>query len=204
MYLRFGKRVFDLLLASFLLLLSLPVLLIVDLALAVANFGQVFFFQQRPGLNGKPFWIYKFKTMTDERDKDGELLSDEQRLTWLGRWVRTLSLDELLQFINVVKGEMSLVGPRPLLMEYLPRYSAYQARRHEVRPGITGLAQVRGRNATTWRRRLRYDVFYVKHCSLPLDLFILWKTFLVVFKMHGISSGTSETMEIFRGNPERK
>jgi lipopolysaccharide/colanic/teichoic acid biosynthesis glycosyltransferase len=176
MYVSVVKRALDLLVASVALLAVSPIVLIVILFLWLANAGEVFFFQQRPGKNGEAFTIYKFKTMNDRVDASGALLSDEQRLTLPGRIIRKTSLDELLQLVNVIKGDMSLIGPRPLLTRYLPLYNEHQLRRHEVRPGITGLAQVKGRNTLDWHRRFRYDVFYVDHLSFALDLLILWWT----------------------------
>jgi sugar transferase EpsL len=159
----------------------------------------VFFFQQRPGLNNKPFYIVKFKTMVDAFDIMGNPLPDEERLTKIGKFVRSASLDELLQLVNVIKGDMSLIGPRPLLMRYLPRYSSEQARRHEVKPGITGWAQVNGRNAISWEQKFKYDVEYVDNQSLTLDLKILLLTFLNVIQRKGISSDGHATMEEFTG-----
>ncbi len=199
-YRKVGKRSLDLVLATLSLLLAAPLLLLTALALLLANRGQVFFQQRRPGLQARPFDILKFKTMSDARSADGELLPDEQRLTKTGRIIRSWSLDELLQLINVLRGEMSLVGPRPLLLEYLPLYNAAQARRHEVRPGITGLAQVNGRNRNPWKVRLAQDVEYVDKLSLGLDLQILRQTVLVVFRRDGINSEHSATMERFSGN----
>jgi lipopolysaccharide/colanic/teichoic acid biosynthesis glycosyltransferase len=168
--------------------------------LAIVNKGSVWFMQERPGKDGRLFHVIKFKTMNDQRNEKGELLSDEQRLTWIGALIRKTSLDELPQLINVLKGDMSMVGPRPLLTEYLPLYSEEQRRRHEVKPGITGWAQVNGRNSVEWKRRFEYDVYYVDHQSFGFDLKILFLTVLKVFKAEGISSGTSVTMEKFRGN----
>lgn len=176
-------------------------LLIITLWLYFANKGAgVFFMQERPGKNGKIFKVIKFKTMTDERDVDGNLLPDAQRLTKVGRFVRSTSIDELPQLINVLKGDMALIGPRPLLPQYLPLYSKEQARRHEVRPGITGWAQVNGRNAISWTRKFELDVWYVDHCSFLLDLKIIFMTIKKVFVREGISSETSVTMEAFTGN----
>lgn len=186
MYQRFGKRLIDIVVSAVALVVVSPLIFLVILVLAVVNRGKVFFFQTRPGLNEIPFQIYKFKTMNDACGESGELLSDEQRTTRVGRIIRNCSIDELLQLINVFKGEMSLVGPRPLLMEYLGRYSAAQRRRHEVLPGITGLAQVKGRNALSWRRRFRYDVFYVDRVSFGLDIQILLWTVRKVLLGQGI------------------
>lgn len=196
------KRLFDLLMAaSLLLLLSLPMLLLY--VVARVEFGTpVFFRQTRPGLHGRPFTMVKFRTMTSERGPDGELLPDAERLTALGRFLRASSLDELPELWNVLRGEMSMVGPRPLLMEYLPLYSAEQARRHDVRPGITGWAQVNGRNAIEWDERFRLDIWYVEHRSFWLDLRILWLTARKVFAREGISAEGEATMPRFTGNKE--
>jgi lipopolysaccharide/colanic/teichoic acid biosynthesis glycosyltransferase len=167
--------------------------------LLLANNGKVFFFQQRPGLNSKPFNIVKFKTMRDTLDKEGIPLPDELRLTKIGSIIRSASLDELLQLINVLKGDMSLVGPRPLLMQYLSRYSPEQAKRHNVKPGITGWAQVNGRNAITWEQKFKYDIEYVESQSLLLDIKILCMTFINVIQRKGISSDGHVTMEEFKG-----
>ena len=166
-----------------------------------ANKGAgVFFTQERPGKSGKIFKVIKFKTMTDERDKDGNLLPDEKRLTRIGKFIRSTSIDELPQLINVLKGDMALIGPRPLLPQYLPLYTKEQARRHDVRPGITGWAQVNGRNAISWGKKFELDVWYVDHCSFLLDLKIILLTVKKVFVREGISSATSVTMEFFTGN----
>ncbi len=189
------KRTFDILAAGFLLLALAPVMLLVAL-LVLARMGRpVLFRQERPGLGGRPFLLYKFRTMTN-----GDSLPDEERLTALGSALRRLSLDELPQLFNVLRGEMSLVGPRPLLMEYLPLYSARQARRHDVRPGITGWAQVNGRNATPWPERFEFDVWYVEHRGFVLDLKILWRTLARVVRRTGVSQPGQATMEKFRGN----
>ncbi len=183
-----------------LLVLSLPFTLLAAVLLWYANQGKVFFFQQRPGLHGKPFRIIKFKTMNDRRDATGELLPDAVRLTKVGKWVRKTSMDELPQLINVLKGDISLIGPRPLLMEYLPLYSREQARRHEVKPGITGWAQVNGRNLISWEKKFEYDVYYVDHLSFGLDLKIFFLTIFKVLKVEGISAENSATMEKFKGS----
>ena len=193
------KPVGDLFAAAVLLVLLAPVLIATTVVLAFAHRGSVFFLQERPGHEAKPFKIIKFKTMRDAWDAQGEPLPDEQRLTRVGRWVRSASLDELLQLVNVVKGDMSLVGPRPLLMRYLPRYSAQQFRRHQVKPGITGWAQVNGRNAISWEEKFALDVEYVERQSLALDLLILWKTVGSVFARRGISAQGHATMEEFYG-----
>jgi lipopolysaccharide/colanic/teichoic acid biosynthesis glycosyltransferase len=174
--------------------------LIVTILLAIANNGKPFFFQPRPGKNERIFKVIKFKTMNDRRDKNGELLPDADRLTSVGKFVRKTSLDEIPQLINVIKGDMSLVGPRPLLVDYLPLYNAEQKRRHNVRPGITGWAQVNGRNAISWEKKFQYDVWYVDNISLLLDIKICWMTVQKVIKTEGISSATSATMERFTGS----
>ncbi len=193
------KRLFDLLLSlGGLVVLSLPLLLL--WVLVYRKLGSpVLFRQVRPGLHGRPFMMVKFRTMTDERGADGELLPDAQRLTAFGRFLRASSLDELPELWNVLRGEMSLVGPRPLLMEYLPLYSPEQARRHEVRPGITGWAQVNGRNALSWEERFKLDIWYVDHRSLWLDLHILWLTVRKVIVREGISAQGDATMPRFSG-----
>ena len=195
------KRLLDLLFVLLVLFVSSPLLLIVSVWLFFANEKNgIFFVQERPGLKGRIFKIIKFKTMTDERDKEGNLLPDEKRLTRMGRFVRSISLDELPQLFNVLKGDMSLIGPRPLLPQYLPLYSEKQAKRHDVRPGITGWAQVNGRNAISWQRKFEYDVWYVDHLSFVLDMKILFLTIKKVFIREGINSSTSATMELFTGN----
>jgi lipopolysaccharide/colanic/teichoic acid biosynthesis glycosyltransferase len=201
MYKTFFKRPIDLVLSLLLLVLTLPFTLTAAILLAFANGGKVFFVQRRPGLHGEPFNIIKFKTMNDRRDRHGELLPDAVRLTKIGRLVRKTSVDELPQLINVLKGDLSLIGPRPLLMEYLPLYSSEQARRHQVKPGITGWAQVNGRNALSWEKRFRYDVYYVEHLSFALDVRIFFLTILKILQGEGISGENSATMEKFRGTP---
>ena len=201
MYRHFLKRLLDFLLVSFVLLLIWPILLLITLWLHFANRGAgAFFFQERPGKDGKIFKVIKFKTMTDERDADGILLPDAERLTKVGRFVRSTSIDELPQLINVLKGDMALIGPRPLLPQYLPLYSKEQARRHEVRPGITGWAQVNGRNAISWTKKFELDVWYVDHCSFLLDAKIFFLTIKKVFVREGISQEGQATMEVFNGN----
>jgi undecaprenyl phosphate N,N'-diacetylbacillosamine 1-phosphate transferase len=200
LYLSFVKPFFDKFTALLILMAAFPLLLIVALWLVVANKGTIWFFQTRPGREGRLFRVIKFKTMTDERDKSGALLPDNKRLTSVGRFIRKTSLDELPQLINVLKGDMSIVGPRPLLEEYLSLYSAEQHRRHEVKPGITGWAQVNGRNIVAWKERFEMDIWYVNHVSFLLDLKILLLTVKKVFKAEGITSATSMTMEKFKGN----
>lgn len=194
------KPLIDKIAAILLLVVLLPVWLPLALLLWIANGGKPFFFQQRPGLNGKVFVLMKFRTMTDKRDAAGKLLPDRQRLTRLGSLVRKTSLDELPQLINVLKGDMSLVGPRPLLVEYLPLYNELQHKRHSMRPGITGWAQVNGRNAISWDRRFEYDVWYVEHVSPALDLKIMWLTLLKVLRSEGVTQQGHATVEKFTGN----
>jgi lipopolysaccharide/colanic/teichoic acid biosynthesis glycosyltransferase len=200
MYIRFYKRLIDIFLAMIVLICFSPVILITTILLAIINNGSPFFFQLRPGKGNVIFKIIKFKTMTDERNQAGVLLPDYLRLTKFGGLVRKLSLDELPQMINVLKGDMSLIGPRPLLIEYLPLYTDEQARRHEVKPGITGWAQVNGRNTVDWQRKFKLDVWYIDNCSFILDLKILLLTLKKVIIREGISSDTSATMEKFKGD----
>ena len=199
MYQTYFKRVLDFIVALFLLLLSFPIILTTYMLLLVANRGSAFFFQVRPGYQSHPFVIIKFKTMRDGLDAEGNLLPDEVRLTSIGKVVRTFSIDELLQLINVLKGDMSLVGPRPLLTKYLSRYTAEEASRHNVRPGITGYAQVNGRNKISWEDKFKLDVEYVEKVSFLLDMKILWMTFLNVVQRKDISSDGHATMEEFMG-----
>lgn len=201
MYSHFLKRILDFLIVFCVLAIIWPILLLLIIWLYFANKGAgVFFMQQRPGKKGKIFKVIKFKTMTDECDVNGDLLPDEKRLTNVGKFLRSTSMDELPQLINVLKGDMALIGPRPLLPQYLPLYDKEQARRHEVRPGITGWAQVNGRNAISWTKKFELDVWYVEHCSFLLDLKIILLTIKKVFVREGISSETSATMEYFTGN----
>ena len=200
MYKSFTKRLFDFLAALAAFLLLFPLFLLTTVLLAIVNDGKPFFFQTRPGRNGRLFKIFKFKTMSDKRDSEGNLLPDVDRLTVVGQLVRKLSLDEIPQLLNVIKGDMSLVGPRPLLVEYLPLYNERQAMRHNVRPGITGWAQVNGRNAIDWQTKFELDVWYVEHLSFWLDIKILFLTVKKVFVREGISSDSSVTMEKFTGN----
>jgi lipopolysaccharide/colanic/teichoic acid biosynthesis glycosyltransferase len=195
-----AKRLFDLCAAGLLLLLVSPVLLVVAILVCLRHGKPVLFGQKRPGYHGQPFFIYKFRSMTNARAADGSLLPDAQRLTGLGRFLRASSLDELPELLNVLRGEMSLVGPRPLLMQYLERYSPEQSRRHNVLPGITGWAQVNGRNALSWQDKFRLDVWYVDHWSFWLDIRILFMTLGKVFKREGISQPGHATAEEFMGN----
>lgn len=199
-YKSFFKRTIDFSIVFTALLFIWPVLVVVVIWLKIANKGDAFFLQPRPGKDGKIFKVIKFKTMTDECDAEGKLLPDDKRLTNVGRFVRSTSIDELPQLINVLKGDMSLIGPRPLLVQYLPLYDAEQARRHEVRPGITGWAQVNGRNAISWSRKFELDVWYVDHISFLLDAKILFLTIKKVFVREGISQEGQATMEAFTGN----
>lgn len=194
------KRIFDLGIALIGLVILSPFFVLVTIALAFANAGNPFFFQSRPGFKGKIFKIVKFKTMNDKKDANGELLSDAERLTPIGAFVRKTSLDEIPQLINVLKGDMSLIGPRPLLVQYLPLYNQKQFRRHEVRPGITGWAQVNGRNAISWGQKFDFDVWYVDHVSFTLDVKIFFLTIKKVFVREGISADGQATMEPFKGN----
>lgn len=201
MYEHVFKRLIDFILVFLVLAIIWPVLLLIALWLHFVNKGAgIYFTQERPGKAGKIFKVIKFKTMTDKRDANGQLLPDEKRLTKIGTFIRSTSIDELPQLINVLKGDMALIGPRPLLPQYLPLYSKEQARRHEVRPGITGWAQVNGRNAISWNKKFELDVWYVDHCSFLLDLKIIFLTIKKVFVREGISSDTSVTMEPFTGN----
>ncbi len=197
------KRAFDFFAVFVGLCVFAPFLLVIGLLVKVLLGSPVLFRQLRPGLRGQSFMMYKFRTMTDERNADGNLLPDELRLMRFGKFLRSSSLDELPELINVLKGEMSLVGPRPLLMQYLPLYSPVQARRHEVRPGITGWAQVNGRNAISWEEKFKLDVWYVDHQSFWLDLKILWMTFNKVFKREGISQEGQATMSEFKGSEKQ-
>lgn len=197
----FLKSLIDFIVSFTGLVVLTPVFFIITVLLAVANSGKPFFIQPRPGKNGRIFKLIKFKTMNDKRDASGNLLPDADRLTAVGKFIRKTSLDEIPQLLNVIKGDMSLVGPRPLLVEYLPLYSDRQKRRHEVRPGITGWAQVNGRNAISWEQKFEYDVWYVDHVSFKLDLKILWMTVMKVFKREGISASGEATMSKFQGTP---
>ena len=201
MYKNYFKRPLDFTLSLIGFIVISPVFGLLWLLLAVANKGAgAYFTQERPGKNERIFRVIKFKTMTDERDSEGNLLPDAERLTKIGKLVRSTSLDEIPQLLNVIKGDMSLIGPRPLLVQYLPLYNEKQKRRHEIRPGITGWAQVNGRNAISWEEKFELDVWYVENMSFILDFKILLKTIYNVFKREGISSDTSVTMEAFRGS----
>ncbi len=200
MYRNIFKRLIDLLVSLVAFIVLFPLFFVVTILLTIANQGKPFFFQSRPGKHERIFRVIKFRTMNDRRDANGQLLPDEIRLTPVGKFVRKTSLDEIPQLLNVIMGDMSLVGPRPLLVDYLPLYDEQQKRRHEVRPGITGWAQVNGRNAISWQRKFELDIYYVDHLSFGLDLRIVWMTLLKVVKSEGISSATSATMERFTGN----
>ncbi len=201
MYKNFFKRIIDFTIVFISLLIIWPILLLITIWLHFANKGAgAFFTQERPGKDGKIFKVIKFKTMTDERDENGKLLPDAQRLTKVGKFVRSTSIDELPQLINVLKGDMALIGPRPLLVKYLPLYSEEQARRHEVRPGMTGWAQCNGRNAISWTKKFELDVWYVDHCTLWTDIKIIWITIMKVLKRADISQDGQATMEAFNGN----
>ncbi len=200
MYKYFFKRLIDFLVSLVVLISFSPILIVVTLWLHFANKGAgAFFFQERPGKDAKIFRVIKFKTMTDERDAKGNLLPDADRLTKVGRFVRSTSIDELPQLINVLKGDMSLIGPRPLLVQYLPLYTPEQRRRHEVRPGITGWAQCHGRNAISWKQKFEYDVWYVEHLSFMTDVEVIIMTIGAVLKRSGISQEGNATMEVFNG-----
>lgn len=194
------KRLFDLLVTVFLLLIFLPLLFILLVFIRLKLGSPIFFKQERPGLDAKPFTMYKFRTMTNERDAGGKLLIDEKRLNKFGVFLRSTSLDEMPELWNVLKGEMSLVGPRPLLMEYLPLYNEEQARRHKVKPGITGWAQIKGRNSLSWDEKFKLDQWYVDNRSQILDLRILWETIFIVLRREGVAQKDHVTMEPFQGN----
>ena len=194
------KSITDFCISLLLLIVASPILILITLLLFFSNKGKPFFFQLRPGKNDKIFKIIKFKTMNDKKESEGNLLSDAKRLTKVGAFVRKTSLDEIPQLINVIKGEMSLVGPRPLLLEYLPLYNDFQKRRHEVKPGITGWAQVNGRNLISWQQKFEYDIWYVENISFLLDCKIVFLTIKKVFKREGISAENSISAEAFKGN----
>lgn len=199
MYKKFFKRFFDVIIGLIGVIVFFPFFIIVFIALIINNRGTPFFYQKRPGLNGKIFKIIKFKTMTDQKDKKGNFLPDEKRLTRVGAFVRKTSLDELPQILNLLKGDMSIIGPRPLLVEYLTLYNERQQKRHLVKPGISGWAQVNGRNGISWEQKFKYDVWYVENLSFILDLKIFILTFLKVFQSKGISQDSQATMEKFNG-----
>ncbi len=198
-YIHLLKPLADILVATIVFLILSPLFLFLVIRLTIANGGKPFFFQRRPGKGERIFKVVKFKTMNDRKDKDGNLLPDAERITPLGAFIRRTSLDEVPQLINVIKGDMSIVGPRPLLVEYLPLYNETQKHRHDVKPGITGWAQVNGRNAISWKQKFDYDVWYVQHIGFMLDFRVLLLTVKKVFKSEGISSATSATMEKFTG-----
>lgn len=204
MFQKIVKPAGDIFAAFVILLVTLPFSIIAAIVLAIAQKGHVFFTQKRPGKNERIFNLIKFKTMTDERDESGQLLPDDQRLTLAGKIIRKTSIDELPQLLNVLKGEMSLVGPRPLLVEYLKLYNEHQKRRHEVKPGITGWTQVKGRNSLTWEQKFNYDIWYVDHQSFLLDMKILFLTIYKVFKAEGINAQGTATMERFTGQVNNK
>lgn len=203
-YRKYGKRIFDLCLTIPAFIVLSPVMAVTAVLVAVKLGRPVLFAQKRPGYQEKIFQMYKFRSMTDERDKDGNLLPDEVRLTPFGEKLRSTSLDELPELLNILKGDMSLVGPRPLLVQYLPLYNKRQHRRHDVRPGITGLAQINGRNSISWEEKFEYDVQYVEHVSFAGDIKILFDTVFKVLKREGINSENSATMEDFMGTPEEE
>lgn len=201
MYKHFFKRFFDFWIALIVLIILSPLLLFVTIWLHFANKGAgAFFLQERPGYKGRLFRVVKFKTMTDERDAKGKLLDDEHRLTPIGKFIRSTSIDELPQFLNVLKGDMALIGPRPLLVQYLPLYSQEQMRRHDVRPGITGWAQCHGRNELSWTKKFELDVWYVDHISLATDIKVVWLTIKTILRREGISHEGMATMEYFNGS----
>lgn len=202
LYGKYFKRPIDVMLSLIGLIILSPILLIVGMLIRIKLGSPIIFKQKRPGLNEEIFIMYKFRTMTDEKDKDGKLLSNNIRLTKFGRILRSMSIDELPELINVLKGDMSLIGPRPLLVEYLPRYNKHQARRHEVRPGITGLAQVNGRNAISWEDKFNYDVDYVENYNLIMDIKILMQTVFKVVKRENVNQSEKNTMIEFMGNKE--
>ena len=200
MYKNFFKRIFDIFISFISLLVLSPVFILTTICLYIANNRKPFFLQPRPGRNEKIFKVIKFKTMTDEKDEEENFLPDANRMTKIGKFIRSTSLDELPQLINVLKGDMALIGPRPLLVQYLPLYSKEQSRRHNVRPGITGWAQVNGRNTISWQKKFEYDVWYVDYLSFLLDLKIMYMTIKKIFIREGINSDLSVTMEAFKGN----
>lgn len=200
MYRKLFKRLIDILVSLILLIILSPIILIITLVLLYANEGKPFFYQDRPGYKERKIRIMKFKSMNDKKDAEGKLLPDNGRITAMGKFIRSTSLDELPQLLNVLKGDMSLIGPRPLLFKYLPLYSETQRRRHEVKPGITGLAQVNGRNAISWAKKFEYDVHYVDHLSFGLDLKILFKTIQKIVIREGVNQSDDRPMRPFDGN----
>jgi lipopolysaccharide/colanic/teichoic acid biosynthesis glycosyltransferase len=200
MYVRIFKRIIDLTVALAGFIVLLPLFMLICILLALANRGSIFFLQKRPGKGEQIFSIIKFKTMNDLKDGEGNLLPDAERLSSIGKFIRKTSLDEVPQLLNVIKGDMSLVGPRPLLVQYIPLYNEQQRKRHQVKPGITGWAQVNGRNSIGWKEKFEYDTWYVEHASFLLDAKILWKTIEKVLKSEGINSSSSVPMEKFTGN----
>ncbi len=201
---KYIKRFFDMFSSLIALIILSPLMIVTAILVRIKLGSPVFFKQERPGLNEKIFTLYKFRTMTDERDENGEFLPDEVRLTKFGMFLRSTSIDELPELFNILKGDMSVIGPRPLLVEYLPRYNEHQKRRHEVRPGLSGWAQVNGRNTVGWEDKFNMDVEYVDNYSLKMDIKILFMTIVNVLKHDGISSETSATMEVFMGNEEKE
>ena len=199
LYKNYGKRLLDLVISGAAILFTSPIFGSVSLLLWVINKGDVFFIQVRPGQNERPFKILKFKTMNDQLDEKGKLLPDMQRITKVGRWLRKLSLDELPQLWNVLKGDMSIIGPRPLLFKYIPLYSDRQRRRHEVKPGITGWAQINGRNAISWEEKFELDLHYIEHVSLALDMKIIWLTMIKILKREGVNQSELRPMQPFKG-----
>jgi lipopolysaccharide/colanic/teichoic acid biosynthesis glycosyltransferase len=200
MYTAFFKKILDIITSLLVLMVLCPIIILITVILIISYKGKPFFLQKRPGKNGEIFTILKFKTMNDQKDQFGILLPDTERITFIGSFMRKTSMDELLQLINVLKGEMSIVGPRPLLIEYLPLYNREQAKRHNVKPGITGWAQVNGRNTISWEQKFEYDVWYVDNVSFKTDLIIILKTIKKVFIREGISASKTETMGMFQGS----
>lgn len=200
LYERYFKRLLDIILSLFAIIVLFPLLIIIALLVRLKLGSPVLFIQERPGLNNKIFKMYKFRTMTDEKDYDGNLLPDKVRLTFFGKFLRSTSLDELPELINIFKGDMSIVGPRPLLIDYLPLYNEHQIKRHSVRPGLTGNAQVNGRNLISWEEKFDLDVEYIKNITFIKDMIIIFKTFNQVFKRRGVFSDTRVTMDLFKGS----
>ena len=201
-YARFGKRLFDLITCMVVIILTLPLFIVASVLLFIENGGSVFFQQKRAGFNDRPFHIIKFKTMSDKRGPSGNLLPDIERITVVGRWLRRFSLDELPQLFNVLKGDMSMIGPRPLLFTYVPLYSPKQRQRHDVKPGITGWAQVNGRNAISWEKKFELDLYYIEHLSFSLDLKIVWLTIVKILKREGINQSELRPMQPFEGKTQ--